>query len=801
MHSIVLDLRYSVRQLWKSPGFTIPAVATLAIGIGANTALFSSMDAVVLHPLAVPALDQVVTVQEQHGGDEAVALANYVDWARESRAFEQLAVRFNASVSMTGEGDATRVQAALTSAGFFPILRVQPLLGRVYTEAECAPGFDAVAVLSYTFWQTRFAGDPSVLGRQIRLDQRVYTVIGVTPKSVQYPSRTDVFAPFAPPLEQLANRSAHDYHVLGRLRPGVSVTQAQAELRNIADRLAKTFPATNLGWSVKVTPLLDNINGPYTPMYYRLVMGVTLLVLLVICANVANLQFARALPRRREIALRTALGASGWRLTRQLLIENIVLALAGGVGGLIVGAGYLHLLLIGMPERVARSMAGWSQISLNGRTLLFSLLLAVGAGVVVALMPALEAFRVAPVEHLKSSTRSATGRGHRVLAVFAALQIALAVALVIGAALISKGMGAMLHVADVYRPETMLTFEVSLPVSQYDTPQKTAAWFRDSLDRLRSLPGVHAAEATTALPYSDYAWTQEFEIENRPKAPGTSQNTLRLTVSEGYFAALRTPIIAGRGFSATDSLESPPVAVVSRRFAEHYFPGENPIGHRIRMGAEGETWLTIIGVGEEATYSMWKEALRGEVYISAAQIPPHRVFYAVVGAGDPLSLAAPARKALAGIDPLLPLDAIQTYSQLLHENLTGLIYAALLMGVDALIAFLLAAIGVFSLMANLVGERTREIGVRLAVGARREDVLRMILGQASILTAIGVGVGLPLAFGLARLSANLLRGVKPTDPVVFGGVTAAIVLATLIASWAPARRASHVDPMTALRDE
>jgi putative ABC transport system permease protein len=812
MHTILQDLRYAARQLWKSPGFTIAAVLTLTIGIGANTAIFSSMDAVVLHPLAVPQLDHVVTVTEvkDHGDDgwamlPSVALANYVDWQQQSRSFEDLAARTTLDMSLTGAGDAAHVRTAQTSANFFRVLRTPAVVGRVFGESECQPGHDAVAVLSYGFWERRFGGDPAVLGRKIELDQREYTVIGVMPKTMQYPSDADIYLPLAPTPQQLANRSARDFNVTGRLRDGVTVKQAQAELGILAGHLAASYPTTNLGRSIKVEPLLAGINGPYTPLYYRLVLGASLFVLLVVCANVANLQFARGIARRPEIAMRTALGASRSRIMRQLLTENLLLGLIGAVGGVVFGYAYGRVILMTMPERVARYMAGWDNTSLNGRVLAFSLLLALGAGLVSGIAPAIGSLRLNLVDQLKSGARGTTGPGrkNRLRTIFAVSQIALAVALVIGAALISKGMYSLLHLADSFEPTKMLTWHVVLPLTHYDTPQKQAAWYRDSLAKLRALPGVTHAEVTSALPYSDNGWVQDLVIDSRPVAPDKFQTATRLPVSAGYFSALRIPILSGRGFTQSDSLDSLPVAVVSQRFVQSYFPGENPLGRRVRMGgsASKEPWLTIVGVAQETSYATWTDSTLPAVYMPVAQLPPGGITYAVMTNGDPLALAPAARKALASLDPTLPLDTVMSYAEYLHELLLGLIYAAGSLVFDALIALLLAAIGIFAVMANQVGERSREIGVRLAMGARREDVLGMILRRASWITGIGVCSGLVMAYGLAHLVANLLRGVRPDDVGVFASITGTIVLVAMAASWLPARRASRIDPMVALRDE
>jgi predicted permease len=808
MQTLLQDLRYALRQLRQSPGFTVAAVLTLAIGIGLNTAGFSSMDAVVLHPLAVPEMDHVVTIAErlETGVNKRAALANFEDWKRQSRSFEALSVFTGADMSLTGAGEAAHVRTTLASGGFFSVLRAQALVGRVFGESECQPGHDEVAVLNYGYWQRQFAGDPAVLGRKVELDGRTYTIVGVMGKAMQYPSDTDIYLPFAPTPQQLENRSLHEYFVTGRLRQGVTVKQAQAEMRIVGERLAQAYPATNLGYSVRVEPLLDGINGELTPLYYRLVMGATLFVLLVVCANIANLQFARGIARRPEIAMRTALGASRSRIVRQLLTESILLGFLGAAGGLAVGWVYLRIILVTMPPRVARFMSGWSNTSLNGRVLAFSLLLAVATGVISGIAPAIQALRLNLVEQLKSGSRGSTGArgGGRLRSIFAVSQIALAVALVIGAALISKGMDNMLHLADGYEPGKILTFTVTLPQARYDTADKMAAWYAESLTKLRALPGVTHAEVATALPYSDNAWLQDCAIENRPAMPGKFQSALRLTVSDSYFGAFRVPIVSGRGFAKSDALGSQPVAVVSRRFAEQYFPAENALGRKIQMGGQAnshEPWLTIVGIAAETSYSTWEQAVQPAVYLDAAQMPAQVTTYAILTDGDPLALAAPARKALAGMDAALPLDMVMTYRQYLHELLMGLIYAAAMLAVDAVIALLLAALGIFGVMANLVGERSREIGVRLAMGARREDVVKMILRRAAWLTGIGVGAGLLLAFGLAHGVANLLRGVSPNDPVVFTAITTAIVGVALVASWFPARRASRIDPMVALRDE
>ncbi|MBB6145068.1 putative permease [Silvibacterium bohemicum] len=804
------DLKFALRQLRKSPGFAITAILTLALGIGLNTAVFSFMDALVLHPLAVPDMSHVVTVEEEaqdRADGQWVTLANYQDWGAQSRSFEDLAVRANRAMSLTEAGGATHIDAAEVSTNFFQVLRATPIMGRVFRADEAQPGRDAEAVLSFSFWQRQFGGDAGIVGRSIQINERAYTVVGVMPRTLAYPSEADMFVPFAPAADQRLNRSAHDYQVVGRLRSGVTVAQAQAELQGIAVRLAKAYPATNLGWGVKVTPLLVAVSGTLTPLYFRMVLGATGFVLLIVCANIANLQFARGLGRRNEMALRTALGAKRLRLLRQLLAESVLLGVAGAAAGLLLAKLDLQICLAFMPERVARYVAGWGHVSLNGRALALSIVLAVVAGIVSGVAPALEALRVNLVDQLKSGGRTSTGSGsaHRLRNIFAVCQIALAVALVIGAALMAKGMWAMLHIADVHDPKQVLTFQGQLPVERYNTPAKQAAWYADSLSRIRALPGVKTAALATYLPEgNDGTWQDDFRIDNRALIPGKSQSAARLSVSGGYFDALHIPLAEGRTFRESDGLTAAPVAIVSRSFAAQYFPGTTALGHRIRMGASrhsDEPWMTIVGVAENLGYDWTNPSGSLAIYLNSAQIPPTGTKYVVVAEGDPLALAPAVRKSLAAIDATLPLDAMQTYDGYIREALTGLMYVASMLGVDAAIALLLAAIGIFGVMANLVGERRREIGIRFTFGARRGDVSRMFLGRAGRLAAIGIAAGVVMAAGLARLAASLFYGVHPGDLAIFVTIPVTIFGIALAASWLPVRVASLIDPVQAMRDQ
>src|SRR5579863_25485 len=810
MHGLLQDFHYAVRQLRKSPGFAVTAILTLAIGIGANTGLFSVMDAVVLRPLAVPDLNRVMTVYERQnaGDDRLAALGNFSDWQRQSRSFEDLTTLLGANMSLTGAGDAAHVIADYTTPAFFRVLRTNALMGRVFDESETQSGKDNVAVLGYAFWKSHFASDPSIVCRSIELDQRKYTVIGVLPQTMQYPSVADFFLPFAPTSAQLADRGTHQYLVVGRLRHGASAQDAQAELTVVANRLAGQFPATNKGWTVSVSSLVAGINGDYTPLYFNLIMAATLFLLLVVCANVANLQFARGIARRPEIAMRTALGATRTRLVRQLLTESLVLGSAGSTIGLVFGFIYMRLNAIAMPEKVARYMAGWSNISLNSHSVAVAVALALGSGIVSGLYPAFQALRVNLVDQLKSGSRAVAGpaRGRWLRNVFAVAQISLAVALIAGAALMSKGMSVLVQSTGQYDPEHKLVFQVHLPESRYDTPQKQAAWNTQTLEKLQALPGVIHAATTSALPASDQPWIDTLQIENRALAPGEAQTAVRMRVSPSYFAAFNIPVVSGRLLNASDELNTTPVAVVSREFAARYFPGEDPstlVGRRIRLGTgkDQTPWLNIVGVAGATNYFTFLREQSNAVYMSAAQLPELDMTYAVTTAGDPMAAALAIRKTLANVDPALPLDNLETFAQYRHEQIVGLLYVAVLLGVNAVIALLLAAIGIFGVMANVVGERTREIGVRTAMGAHPGDVLRMMLRRAGILTGVGLGIGLVLAFALARAVANLIYGVSASDPAVFGSIAVAIAAVAFVASWLPARRAAGIDPIVALRDQ
>ncbi len=807
MVTLLHELRFALRQIRKSPGFAATVILTMAIGIGANTAMFTVMDAVVLRPLALPDLQRVVTVTEERSDHEpqAVAMGNFTDWQRQSQSFSEMAVQNSGAVNLTGSGDPEHLQVTLASANLFHLLGVEPWIGRTFLPHEDEPGREQEAVLSYPFWQKHFSGDRSVTGRSLELDGKPYLVVGVMPQGFHYASASDLFLPLALTDAEKADRNKHSYSVLARLRPGVTKGSAEAELQSIAARLAAAHPQSNLGWTSHVQLLADSVNGDYTPMYMRLMMGVGIFVLLIICANISNLQFSRSLSRRTEIAIRSAMGASRGRILRQLLIESVLLSLVGAAAGIFVALLQLHLTLISMPPHIARYMPGWSNIALNGRALAYSLGLSIAAGVIAGIVPSLAAMRIGVAEQLKAGGRSVTGdrRSHRLRNAFAVAQITLSVTLVAGAALMTTGMRAMLRQTDRYSPQHLLKFDVDLPSARYATAAERKAFYDRALDAVRATPGVAAADLTQALPYNNTGvWWQDLGIEHLASVPGEFRNTQRVTVSPDYLGNMHIGLISGRYLNSSDGA-SAPVAVVSRKLAERDFPGQQALGQKIRLGkdADATPWITIVGIVEDVTLLWIDKTPQPVVYLSYTQFPTSNISFAVRTSGDPMTIAPAIRSAVSNVDATLPLDNLQTYDAFLHEALIGLSYVVVMFAVDAAIALFLSSIGIFGVMANAVTERTHEIGVRVALGAEPSQIRLLMMRRGALLTLIGLALGIPLAMGLARTLANLVFGISSADVMVFGLTGLAVAGVSALATLLPAQRAASVQPMSALRNE
>ena len=801
------DLRFSWRRLRRSPLFAITTVATFALGIAANTAIFSVMDALVLRPLAVPQLNHVVSVAEQWGGNDAspVSLADYRDYAAQSRSFVDLAARTQAYMALTLGGQSEHVQATRTTANLFAVYRMQPQLGRLFAASEDQPGHEGEAVLTHAFWQSHFGGSDAVLGRDIVLDGRPYSIIGVMPRSFDGVGNGDLYLPLAATAAQGSDRQLRNYTMVGRLREGSSVATASAELNGIALGLARQFPRTNEGWKVRVRLLVETINGDLTPFFMHLVFAATLLLMVVVCANVSNLQFAYLLRRTPELAMRFALGSTRGRLLRELLLDSLLQSLLGATLGIALSAVALHFILAEMPARVSRLVAGWSDIRLDSRALMFSVAVAVIAGLVAGVAPALAGARMQLLEQLKSGGRSVSGsrRSHRLRNVLSIAQITLATALVAGAVCIAASISTMLNAAGRFQPEKVLMFHAYLPAARYETAPKQSAFFASSLDRLRALPGVRSAVFATALPYNNEGvWWQRVTIPGDPALPGQTRNTQRLTVSPDFFSSFGLRTVQGRSLASSDTLDHPLVAVVSRRFAAEYFGTRDPIGRQIQLGKDTTDLTppaTIVGVVEDVIYTWVDQVPQPAVYFSAAQMPSTSGTFVLRTEGDPLSLAVPARRALANLDSTLPVDTPETYATYVHESFVGLSYMAVMLAADAAIALFLSGIGLFGVMANLVTERTHEIGIRFAVGAGRGSILALLMRRTLALTSIGLGGGVVLAVAVGRVLTGTLQNVRAEQGQIILGTGLLVVLISLLAGYIPARRATEVDPVEALR--
>jgi putative ABC transport system permease protein len=827
------DIRFTLRQLRTYPVFSAIVIATFAVGIAANTATFSVMDALVLRPLAVPDLNRVVTVAELHGGGggfsdlgKPVSFADYRDDREQSRSFTdpggavQLAARSQGEMTLTGLGGSERggsaqVRAARATVNLFALYRMEPLLGRGFAAGEDEPGRDGEVVLTYAFWQTHFGGRPEAVGEAMVLDGRAYTVVGVMPASFDHVAFSDVWLPLALTPAERNDRSARNLTVVGRLAGGATVASATEELDVIAAGIGRRSPATNQNWTVRVRPLVETINGEYTPTYTRIILLATLLLMVVVCANISNLQFARTVRRAPEMAMRCALGSSRSRIVRQLLVESVTQSLLGVVVGLGLAQLLLHLIVTSMPAQVSRFLAGWDSIGLNGRTLGYSVGVAVVAGVLAGLAPALVGMRVNLVEQLKLGSRSVAGaaRSHRLRNLLAGAQVMLATALVAGAALIAASMYSMLRQTMRFAPQQSLLMKAYLPPAQYGAAEKQAAFLRDSIARLGGLPGVRSAEFTTALPYNNTGvWWQEMAVLGEQALPGESRTTQRLMVSPGFARSMGIPLLQGRFLSPSDAMTTLPVAVISQRLARQYFAGKNPLGAKIVLGTgatagtgtEVTAPLTVVGVVGDVIYTWVDQTPQPAVYLSVGQFPATAGTYILRTDGDPRTLETlevPARQTLAALDATVPVNDVETYAAFLHESLIGLSYAASMLAADAGIALLLCGLGIFGVMANLVTERTQEIGIRFAMGADRGAVLRLMLRRSLVITAVGVVAGCLLSLEVNRVLASLLEGVRGLQGLILLAATLIVAGISVLAGYLPARRAAGVDPALALHAE
>jgi predicted permease len=811
------DFKYAFRSLAKSPGFTTVAVVTLALGIGANAAIFSVIHGVVLKPLGYHEPDRIVTVL--HGGLRPVAPADFLDWRAEARTFERMAAAEAWGATLTGGDRAEALMGIRYGEGFFQLLGVQPLAGRAFGADDYQPGGGRVVVLGHALWQRRFGGDTGIVGRTITLNRERYTVVGVMPAGFQFTPFWFTKAEFAAPLDlsaRASSRGGNSLRIFGRLKDQATLEQAQLEMDAICARLEREYPATNTGRTVRVVPLHTQVVGNVREGLIVLA-GAVLFVLLIACANVANLLLARATRRQREIALRTALGASRWRVIRQLLAESVVLAGIGGALGLLVAyatVDVMKALLSGDSSSFRVRMPRVEEIAIDGPTLLFSFAVTLLTAVMFGLVPAIRAARPDLQSALKDSGRGTTdGRGGRRLrSALVVAEIALALVTLAGAGLMLRTFERLSAVDAGFDPRNVLSAGVSLQGQAHLAGEGREAFYRQLLDDVAALPGVTAVSAVNHLPLAGDVWNLIVSIEGRPLAkPGAGIRPAYRVAMPGYFRTMGIAITRGRDFTAGDRRESPGVAIINETFARRHWPGDDPLGKRVTTDDPrgAPKWFTIVGVIEDTKQASWTDAADPEIYFAFAQSGYRSnpathysgMTLVVRTAGHPSALANPIQSVVARLNPDAPVSSVTTLDDVIGNALWQPRFNLVLIGFFAVLAMTLACVGIYGVMAYTVTQRTQEIGVRIALGARTVDVSRLIIGQGMALAAAGIVLGLAGARAVTHLMATVLFEVAPTDPVTFASVPILLAGAALLACWLPARRAARLDPVTALRAE
>jgi len=804
MQAFWQDLRFGARMLLKAPNITLIGALTLALGIGANTAIFSVVNAVLLRPLPYPDPAALVRIYEKETDAVRpmermeVAPANFLDWRRQSRTLVEIGACGQEEQALASQDQADPVAAAFVSANFFSVLGVSPLWGRVFTPEEDQPNRDTVALLSYGLWARRFGGDPNVVGQKINLDGSQYTVVGIMPAGFQYPRGAEIWTPLALNANQTRMRDAHFLQVIARRQPHASLAQVRAEMETIADSLARQYPATNKNWTVTVIPLHeDEVGQARTTML--LLMSAVGLVLLIACANVSSLLIARGATRRTEITIRSTLGASRWRIVRQLLTESVLLAGLGGGLGLLLALWGTDALLALSPSEIPRMRT----VSVDLYALGFTLAVTVLAGLIFGMLPALQAAQINLHESLKEGGRSASAANRRIFGALVVSEIALALIVLTGAGLLLNSFLRLLRVEIGIQTSNLLTVEVNLPSARYggkDWKAQRLNFYGQVIKRIEALPGVASVGAIDRLPLGgdQRGWT--FRKEGQTLAPSERPVAGFQIATTDYFRAMEMRIRRGRAFTELDRDGSPQVAIVNESFARQFYPNQDPLGQRIIIRNRSEA-SEIVGVVNDIRHFGPDRAPGPEMYVPYNQLVVGAVPLVVRTKSEPETLIGAVRQEIRAVDREVAVGKVRTMTQMMSATLAERRFALLLLGAFAAVALSLAAIGVYGVMAYAVTERTREIGIRMALGAQASDALRLIIKQGMSLALIGVVAGLVGAFALTRLMADLLFGVSATDPLTFVVIALLLIFIMLLACWIPARRATQVDPMMALRRE
>ena len=809
MTGLLRDVRFALRQLRNRLGFSVVAVITLALGIGANTAVFSNVNALLLHPFGIPELNRVVavweTVPKENATSVKAAPANFRDWTLQNASFEHLAAVQGWDANLTGEGIAERAEGYRVSPEFFSLLSISPYLGRNLGEVDFQHGPAPVVVISQGFWRKNLGSDGAIVGKNLLLNGQKFTVVGVAGQEANFPAGAELWTPLDLSSSEIAERSNHFLLVLGRLRNNRSIENAGADLQAIADRLARQFPDTNGGHGVRVVSLVEDATQG-TRQFVSVLMGAAIFVLMLACVNVANLQLARATSRQKEMAVRLGLGASRWQLIRQLLVESTLLGSAGAVVGLALSSLGMSLLRAGLPPFILEHVPGLKHIDIDWRVLGFTIAMALLSGILAGLAPALQFSRCEVGEALKENARgaSASGASGSLRALLVTSEIALALILLVGAGLMVKGFRHFANVEMGFDRTHVLTFSVALPEVKYQNGDQILGYYDRVLRELQSIPAVQSVACVSSVPSSwSWNWT-EYKAEGAPPAtPGEMPSTISQTVSPDFFATLRIPLLKGRLFSAEDTHNSVPVAVITETMARHNWPGQDPVGKHLKLGPRDshEPERLIVGVVGDIRANVLDPNLNPTTYIPLTQMPPQLSSFVLRTTTDPRAVAASAIAQMRTADPSVPAYDVRTLEQGIADNMSGVESSARMMMVFAVVALTLAAAGIFAVMAYAVSRRTHEIGVRMALGAQRTDVLRLVISSALKMAALGLGIGLCVVGLLAHALSSVLFGVVQVDASVFVLLTSVLATVAVVAAYIPARWATRVDPVQALRYE
>jgi putative ABC transport system permease protein len=801
------DFRYALRQLRKSPGFTAVTVLTLALGIGANTTVFSIADSAMLRPLPYKNAERLAmlwSTRMKDGWRGQASPLDFVRWRQENSAFASIAALRPGAFTLTERGEPVMLGHGQVSLGFFEMLGVAPKLGRLFAPEEHRAGSARVALLSHALWAERFGSDPGIVGQGVRLGHELYTVVGVMPDVRQFP--TDGFAVWTPlQLDEAQPDDRHFLFVVGRLQNDTTISRAQAGISTIAERLERDFPGSHAGYGAAVVRLRESFVGPVRPALV-VMFGAVGFVLLIACSNVASLLLARASARANELGLRVALGATRWRLVRQMLAESCLLALGGGLLGIVFANWGIALLLGSVPAQLPLP-SYVKDIAIDNQVLAFTAVLSVLAGIAFGILPALRSSGLNPNAVLKEGGRTAAAshNQHRLRSALVSAELALTLVLLVAAGLLMKNAVRLQHADPGLKPENVLVMDVSLPPARYNTPERKVAFYREVVQRVRALPGMRHAGLINDLPLRGYTGFN-FTIEGRPAPkPGEVPEAFEGVISSDYFQALGIPVRKGRDFEESDGPATKPVVVVNEALVQRYFPGEDPIGKRIQPGGPEDhstaPWYTIIGVTGNVRHMGLDAAASPEVYTLYVQQPWSAMTLVSHTESEPLRMAAIVKQQIWAVDPDLPISGLASMAQVLADSLWPARVMSYLQGIFALSALLMAAVGLSGVVSQSVHLRRHEFGVRVALGARPGQVLWLVLKQSLMLTVTGLGLGLAGTLALTRVLSALLHDISPTDPSVIAGVMVFLAAVVFIAGYLPARRAMRVDPMAALRCE